>query len=329
MPKGSSPILAGSNPIPLIYQEMLADAVSASPSRFNEEGKAIKRRRVGGRVVSRYEGETSGQETEHSTVPADDTDTDNAILEETGIKQQTAYNDSDGSTDSDMDWEEVDLVKDRAEQNVEEGEEPMDLVIGGEDLGAAKRHIPRRKADSAADKKVRLEIHKTHLLCLLAHVHLRNHWCDDVEVQVGCLTLVVSISTLTFLKATLKKFLSKRTISYLNPGSELSQFQRSRSLMDGLAQASEAWRTKFKITARGLRRPYWVEHVEALKDVRAKNDTCVVPSWHGSSRSDFKPGHSPVYPTTWIQHWRSLISVLWLSNFKGRGMLGLNCSALF
>lgn len=68
-------------------------------------------------------------------------------------------------------------------------------------------------------------------------------------------------------KATLKKLLSKRTILYLNANSEQSQFQKSRSFMDGLAQATEAWRTKFKITARGMRRPYWVEHTEALKDV--------------------------------------------------------------
>lgn len=37
--------------------------------------------------------------------------------------------------------------------------------------------------------------------------------------------------------------------------------------MDGLAQATEAWRAKFKITARGMRRPYWAENVEALKNV--------------------------------------------------------------
>jgi len=65
----------------------------------------------------------------------------------------------------------------------------------------------------------------------------------------------------------LKGLLTKRNVSYLNPDDEKSQFQRSRSFMDGLAQASDAWRTKFKVTARGLRRPYWVEPVEALKDV--------------------------------------------------------------
>ena len=69
------------------------------------------------------------------------------------------------------------------------------------------------------------------------------------------------------MKAALKKLLTNRTTSYLNPKSEQSQFQRSRSFMDGLAQATEAWRKKFRITARGMRRPYWVEHIEALKDV--------------------------------------------------------------
>lgn len=48
-----------------------------------------------------------------------------------------------------------------------------------------------------------------------------------------------------------------RTRAYLHPPNKESQFQRSRSLHDGLQQASDAFRVAFKITARGLRRPQW------------------------------------------------------------------------
>lgn len=205
MPKGSDSRPAGGIPIPVVYQEMLADAVSSSPSRFNEDGKAIKRRRIGGRVVSRYNGDTSGQDTEYTTVAAEDTDTDRAVLKKAVPRKQTAYNDSDDSMESDMDWEEVDLVKDKAGDDVEDDEKPMDLVIGGRALGAANRPTPRRKVDSVVEKKMRLEIHKTHLLCLLAHVHLRNHWCEDVEVQVGCITRAVWQTTVDTFKGYIKE----------------------------------------------------------------------------------------------------------------------------
>ena len=64
-----------------------------------------------------------------------------------------------------------------------------------------------------------------------------------------------------------KKLLTKKTVSYLNPESSLSQFQRSRSFIDGLTQASESFRREFKITTRGMSRSYWAESSEALASV--------------------------------------------------------------
>ena len=191
LPKSSDSPRVGSNAIPVIYQEMLVDAVSSSPSRFNEEGNAIKRRRIGGRVVLRDDGATSGQETDHSAILGEDTDTDKPVLDRAFPKRQTAYNDSDNSQDSDMDWEEVDLVNDRVDDNAEESAgdvKSMDLVITAAGAGTAKQHKARRKGSSAVNRKMRLEIHKAHLLCLLAHVHLRNHWCEDSELQVNAST---------------------------------------------------------------------------------------------------------------------------------------------
>lgn len=64
-----------------------------------------------------------------------------------------------------------------------------------------------------------------------------------------------------------KKLLTKNTISYLNPEESLSQFQRSRSFIDGLTQASDAFKREFKITTRGMSRSYWAESSEALASV--------------------------------------------------------------
>lgn len=61
--------------------------------------------------------------------------------------------------------------------------------------------------------------------------------------------------------------LSNRTVSYLNADDKLSQFQRSRSFIDGLSQASEAFRKEFTIIARGMSRPYWAVGAEALANV--------------------------------------------------------------
>ena len=68
-------------------------------------------------------------------------------------------------------------------------------------------------------------------------------------------------------KGALKGLLSNRTLSYLNPDEKHSQFQRSRSFIDGLKQASETFREKFRITSRGMSRSTWAETAEALADV--------------------------------------------------------------
>ena len=58
--------------------------------------------------------------------------------------------------------------------------------------------------------------------------------------------------------------MTRKMISYLNPDEDKSQFQRSRSFMDGLTQASEAFRGSFKVTARGMARSKWANSPETL-----------------------------------------------------------------
>lgn len=72
----------------------------------------------------------------------------------------------------------------------------------------------------------------------------------------------------------MRKKMTKETISYLNPGESLSQFQRSHSFMDGLDKASRAFRVAYRITARGMARPHWASNLEDLKKVSRPFLTC-------------------------------------------------------
>jgi xeroderma pigmentosum group C-complementing protein len=53
--------------------------------------------------------------------------------------------------------------------------------------------------------------------------------------------------------------LSKHTVMCLNPKENLPQYTRSTTFVDGLRQASETFKRRFKITARGMKRSYWLE----------------------------------------------------------------------
>lgn len=64
--------------------------------------------------------------------------------------------------------------------------------------------------------------------------------------------------------------MSKKIVSYLNPNEKFSQFQRTRSFLDGLNQAVEVFKLHFKVTARGMGRSYWAENEDKLAGVRDK-----------------------------------------------------------
>ena len=170
--------------VPEVFQEMLVYTLPSSPALLNEEGRSVKKRRVGGHIV------IQGLASPSRITPDDKSKTETASEHEAApMKQdartpQTTYNDSDDSADSDMNWEEVDL-KDKAlagESTDENGE--LRLVLENNDPSAKASIIRRRRPITSADRRLRLEVHKMHLLALLAHVHLRNHWCNDIEVQV-------------------------------------------------------------------------------------------------------------------------------------------------
>lgn len=195
--------------MPDVYREMLADAVSSSPSKFDEEGQAVKRRRVGGRVVKQSYDEMANHLSDQASTDANYTDIERPRLESQAARKQTAYTESDDSADSDIDWQEVDLKdtpdKCLSEQDTVKDEE-LNLVLGAGDNDTRRQSVARRKPASAADKKLRLEIHKMHVLSLLVHVHRRNHWCNDEDSHVCHTQLYINRHAKTLTEETEKAF---------------------------------------------------------------------------------------------------------------------------
>lgn len=228
--------------IPQVYRELLAEADARAADEPQSE-RPMKRRRVGERAHEPHNVQTN------TKIPA--SPSSNHVIDLT--QTQTIYDlDAEDSSEdeSDMEWEEV-IVQQPA-TNVQNtvhtrGDESLDITL--EEPTVRRTLVRRRKPVTGSEKKLRLDIHKAHVLCLLGHVYTRNLWCNDDDVQKY-----------------LKQMLPKQTISFLNPKESFPQFQRSTTFIDGLKQASEAFVRRFKVTAPGLRRPYWAEDVQECKD---------------------------------------------------------------
>lgn len=222
---------------------MLAEA-DARAAPESQGDRPMKRRKVGERAPNEEEAQ------EAAAAPASSEDS-NARKVQTAYDLDASDASDDDDDDSDMEWEEVVIqrpgantqVADRADSN-----EPLQITLdqpGDKPRAATKR----RKPVSGAEKRLRLDIHKVHVLCLLQHVYIRNLWCNDEETQ-------------RFLKG----LLNRQIIGFLNPKETLTQFNRSTTFIDGLKQASEVFARRFKVTAPGMRRPHWAEDLQAARE---------------------------------------------------------------
>lgn len=161
--------------IPEVYREMLAEEEERE-SHVSENDRPLKRRKVTEQPAP-VDPQPKSQE-----IPLEKSeDVDRPV--------QTAY-DSTASDDddSDMEWEEVDISQapstlNQTTSTSQGNDEPIQITFD-QQKDKDKRKIIRRKPVSAAERKLRLDIHKVHLLCLLRHVQLRNLWCNDEDVQV-------------------------------------------------------------------------------------------------------------------------------------------------
>ncbi|OJD34028.1 dna repair protein rad4 [Diplodia corticola] len=225
--------------VPDVFREMLSEAESDRA----EHVRPLKKRKV----------EQPVDESASPVPPAAvDRGSSNGPEEDTP-KLQTIIDESE-SDDSDMDWEDVDLDQKSADAVLPpltkaQAEETLQIEIGNDDT-KNKPERARRKAATAAERAVKLHIHKMHLLCLLYNSHIRNAWCNDDKVQ-----------------SSLKRFRSARIIDLFAPDPNQSQFAASKAFTDGLHLVKEAWK-RFKITSVGLRRARWAQYTKDLEGFR-------------------------------------------------------------
>lgn len=249
-----------------IYQDMLQEVGVNALSNSSPE-RPLKRRRPASKREEKLpeqlaQGESSGSKAPRKEVPdaggATDDDEDeeiefqDVVIPAPTVQTMELESDEDDE-DEDIEFEDVDFMAPLNEPSAA-SQEPkvleLNLTVQKSSSEQAKKAVERRRPITKDERQQRIAIHKTHILCLLSHVARRNHWCNDTKVQ-------------DYLHA----HLTDKMVTYLNPGTNLSQFGRTESLKNGLKQVEGMWKTKFEITERGLRRSLWAEDVKQLEDV--------------------------------------------------------------
>lgn len=187
--------------VPDVYREMLADAVSSSSAQISDEVRPVKRRRVGGRIVTQGNDEQLPVQSDQSSKVSVASDIDDLFEDVEPAPQRIVQTESEDSADSDKDWEEVEIPDHDPQRQTPEPEDDdtgrLNLVLEDEGHRNEDPFVGRskRKPMTVEDKKLRLEINKMHLCSLLVHVYLRNHWCNDIEVHV-CISVFRRFSRL-------------------------------------------------------------------------------------------------------------------------------------
>jgi len=258
------------NPIPNIYREMLSEARSTRSTRSTPrpppeeppEPPPKRQKRPGEKTSPKSLKSTPKKEAKppkeenHNDVHDDDDDDDDIEFEDVAIPAPTVQtmrrddSDSDSDEDEDAILEELGVAPSSAVPASRPSEELNLNLTTEKAVISSNRAAERKKLVGREEMRRRGDVHKVHLLCLLAHVERRNRWCNDPEVQRA-----------------LRPLLTTRITGQLNPRPNLIQFGRSESLKKGLQEASAAFKSSFKITERGLRRALWPEDEEQLKDV--------------------------------------------------------------
>ena len=253
--------------VPDVYREMLSEARAGSAAlNADAPERSFKRRKRPGEKPPPIVAKAEPKETVKGL--EDDDGEEEEEEEEEGIEfedvilptptVQTIVRDSDDEDEDDLLLEDVDLDSGGASSAIPTAaaavEPPKELSLNltaQRAVMASRRAADRRKVISRDERAQRIEVHKTHLLCLLAHVERRNRWCNDGGVRDA-----------------LRPLLTEKMVRFLNPRSSLTQFGQTESLKSGLQEVSAMFKLRFRITERGLRRALWPEDEDQLKDVQ-------------------------------------------------------------
>ena len=152
-----------------------------------------------------------------------------------------ASSDDDDDDKSDFGFEDVDLAGPVATSPTSESEGIADVSISVDNTTTPRRQAKaKRKGASLAEKAHHLLVHKAHFLCLLGHCIYINSWCNNEVVHRN-----------------LQPLLAAKTEAWLRPDPTGSQFDRNRVFLEGLQQAMEQFKARFRVTASGMRRARW------------------------------------------------------------------------
>ncbi|RUS17559.1 hypothetical protein BC937DRAFT_89814 [Endogone sp. FLAS-F59071] len=105
------------------------------------------------------------------------------------------------------------------------------------------------------DRQVRMLVHQTHLLCLLAHAAARNCWCNSPEIRAYAMSIVPGY-----------------VARLLDTGEDTEDVQAShRALIAGIKALVTWWKEKyFRITGRGIAMRSWSECVGVTEKMDVK-----------------------------------------------------------
>ncbi|GAP87039.1 putative DNA repair protein rhp41 [Rosellinia necatrix] len=286
-PSRSSRSAANKSGIPEIYHDMLVEAdvqsTTASEDRPTKRKRPSQRRDQASQIARSFP-DNPARKLEERKDKNQDKDEDENEDEDTGDVEfedvvlpsatiQTIYRDSDEEEEEDDDdngeevFEDVDISsRPSAVGPAQDSLPDLELDLSARTKSTPTKAINRRKPINKEEKSRRIEIHKTNLLCLLAHVARRNRWCNDTEVQ-NCL----------------QPLLTQKMVTHLNPPSHLTQFGQANSLKEGLGLVNNMFKTKFRVTERGMRRALWAETEAHLQDYTLPAD-----SESSLEKSDFR-----------------------------------------
>ncbi|EWC46866.1 hypothetical protein DRE_03878 [Drechslerella stenobrocha 248] len=140
----------------------------------------------------------------------------------------------DESDDEDeIEWENMDLSSIKPKRL--KSNEPLVFELSASNAPPTSKKISRT-GPTPVERRIRLEVHKLHLLCLLSHVWLRSRYCNDGIVQKHLLPI-----------------LERRVVAELNDTS----FDQAKVFRQGLSNAAAAFRRYFKVTRPGMRKALW------------------------------------------------------------------------
>ncbi|KAG9246636.1 hypothetical protein BJ878DRAFT_455843 [Calycina marina] len=110
------------------------------------------------------------------------------------------------------------------------------------DPSSAVKRCPanRRKTLSKEERELRLQVHKMHVLCLMAYAERRNEFCNDYAVQ-----------------KLLRPLITNKIMAYLRPDEALDDFGRANALKRGLEELGTLWSKRFTVVETGMRRALW------------------------------------------------------------------------